>query len=80
MASNPISPKATAGGTAAAATTVLVWIADQAGIDLPVAVAGAFITVVAFLASYITPDPLRDALMAIEERLDINIIDEGADE
>lgn len=48
-------PKVAAAGTSGAAATVLVWIADAVGLDLPPAVAAALVTLAAFAAGYLTP-------------------------
>ncbi|MCK9250653.1 MAG: hypothetical protein M0P31_16950 [Solirubrobacteraceae bacterium] len=42
-------------GTAALATTVLVWIAQAIGVDLPAEVAVAIVGLVAVLVSAVTP-------------------------
>lgn len=42
-------------GLAAAATTVLVWIVAQAGVDMPPEVAAATVGLVAGVVSYFTP-------------------------
>lgn len=49
-------PKVAAAGGAGLATTVLVFVAEQAGVDLPPEVAGAAVALAAFLAGYLTRD------------------------
>lgn len=46
-------PKVAATGAAAAAATVLVFIAQRAGADLPPEIAAAIVAVVAFAAGWI---------------------------
>lgn len=52
-------PKVAAAGGAGIAGTLLVFIAQRAGVDLPPEVAAAIITVVAFVAGYITKDKAK---------------------
>lgn len=48
-----IEPKLAASGTAGAASIVLVYIAEQAGLDLDAVTAAAFVTVASFVTGYI---------------------------
>lgn len=47
-----IGPVTIATGGAAAATTVVVWIASLFGLEVPVEVAGALTTLIVFVAGY----------------------------
>lgn len=42
-------------GLAALASTVLVWVVQQAGVDMPAEVAAAVVGLVAGVVSYFTP-------------------------
>jgi len=44
--------KVAASGLGGSAATVLVWAATEVGVDMPVPVAGAIVTLVAFVAGY----------------------------
>jgi len=48
-----IDPKVTAAGVGGSAATVLVFVADLAGVELPPYVAAAVVTVAAFVAGYV---------------------------
>lgn len=48
-----VRPKVKAAGAAGAAATVLVFIAKQAGIDIPAEVAAALTTLLAFVGGYL---------------------------
>lgn len=54
-----VSPKVTASALAAAVISILVWAAQQAGIDLPVVVQGALMVIVVFAAGYLKVDSKR---------------------
>lgn len=53
MAATPIHPKVISATTAAAVTTILVFAAAQAGLDIPPAVAAAITTLIAFAGGYL---------------------------
>lgn len=48
-----LNPKVAAGGTAGAATILLVWLLAQAGVDLPPEVASAVTTLIGFAAGWL---------------------------
>lgn len=73
---NPISPKVTLPAIAGAVVTLVVWLLELAGIDMPVGPQGALIVLVMVLVAYWVPDPLRDALRAIEELSGVDEVDE----
>ncbi len=54
-----ISNKVAASTLAAAIVTILVWAASLAGVDVPEVVQGAIITILVFVAGYMTTDPRR---------------------
>lgn len=54
-----VSPKVIAATLAAAIVTILVWIANAAGISVPVEVQGAVTTILVFVAGYLKLDPSR---------------------
>lgn len=47
-------------GVVALATTLLVWVVEQAGLGLPAAVAAAFVGLAAAAVSYLTPRVAED--------------------
>lgn len=49
--------KVAAAGVAGAAATVLVYVADLLGLELPAVVAAAIVAVLAFAAGYLRPTP-----------------------
>lgn len=54
-----ISPKVTAATIAAAVTTLAVWGASLAHIDVPVAAQGALTTLAVLILGYVVRDPAR---------------------
>lgn len=48
-----VRPKVKAAGTAGAVATLLVFIAKQAGLDVPAEVAAALTTLLAFVGGYL---------------------------
>lgn len=56
-----VSNKVIASTLAAAAVTILVWIASAAGVSVPVEVQGALTTILVFVAGYLKVDPERAA-------------------
>jgi Flp pilus assembly protein protease CpaA len=54
-----ISNKVAASTLAAAIVTIIVWAASLAGVDVPEVVQGAIITILVFVAGYMTTDPRR---------------------
>lgn len=60
MSSTAISPKVTAAALASACVGILVWaLSAFAGVDLPVEVQAALITIAVFAAGYLKTDPAR---------------------
>jgi len=60
MNSTVISPKVTASALAAACVGILVWgLSAFAGVDLPVEIQAALITIAVFAAGYLKTDPTR---------------------
>ncbi|MBA3585401.1 MAG: hypothetical protein H0W36_12915 [Gemmatimonadetes bacterium] len=53
LAPDPVVPKVKAVGVAGSASTLLVFLADLAGLELPPTVAAAVVVVVAFLGGYV---------------------------
>lgn len=47
--------KVTAGGVGAAATTIIIWIISLFGVQVPLIVAGALITIISFGVAYLVP-------------------------
>jgi hypothetical protein len=54
-----ISPKVTAGTLAAAITTLAVYLASLAGVDIPEVAQGAIVTILVAIAGYLVTDPRR---------------------
>lgn len=48
-----IHPKVAASSVTAAAVSVILWVAKQVGVDMPVEVAGAIVVVATFAAGYL---------------------------
>jgi hypothetical protein len=54
-----VSPKVASSAIAAAVVSILVWVAQLAGLDLPIEIQGALMVIVVFLAGYLKTDPRR---------------------
>jgi len=54
-----ISPKVTAATLAAALVTIIVWVASAAGVNVPLEVQGAIVTILVAIAGYLVTDPRR---------------------
>lgn len=54
-----ISNKVTAATVAAAVTTLAIWLASLAGVEVPVEAAGALTTILVAIAGYLVRDPDR---------------------
>ena len=54
-----LSPKVVASTLAAAIVTIIVWVANAAGVNVPTEVQGAIITILVFVAGYVKLDPAR---------------------
>ena len=54
-----VSPKVTAGVLASALSTLVVWGASLAGVEVPTVVQGAIITILVAAAGYFVSDPAR---------------------
>lgn len=54
-----ISPKVTIPTIAAAALTILVWIASLAGVSIPAEAQGAATVLLVAVLGYLVPDPAR---------------------
>lgn len=51
--------KVTAGTLAAAVSVIAVWVAGQAGLEVPAEVASAFTTLLGFIAAYFIHDGVQ---------------------
>ena len=54
-----VSPKVASSAIAAAVVSILVWLGQLAGVELPLEIQGALLVIVVFLAGYLKTDPRR---------------------
>ena len=64
--------KMTAVGISGAVTLVVIWLVSQFGVDLPAEVASALTIIISFVAGYLTPEKVAQAIDTIQDALEDN--------